>query len=83
MNAALPPWLLDPEVADLCKPLTQAAAQIRYMQNELGLNVRRKPNGDPLVMRAEFEALSASTAKPTGKRGPSRDALVATFARQA
>lgn len=51
------PWLSDAEVMDLCAPLTQAAAQIRYLRDGLGLTVKAKPNGKPLVLRSHVEAL--------------------------
>lgn len=80
----LPPWLLEWEIKDLCKGLVQSAAQIRYMKREYGLRVAgRKPDGSPLVMRADAEALGLAGKKPTGKRGPNREALVATFGTRA
>jgi hypothetical protein len=48
------PHLSDAEIADICDPLVSAAAQRRYLAS-LGLVVRSKPNGRPLVARAEFE----------------------------
>lgn len=74
----LPPWLTDDEIANLCDGLVQAAAQARYLRR-MGLTVRLKPNGRPLIMRAEVEALAAPAAKPVQKRGPNKAALVATF----
>lgn len=77
------PWLLEWEIKDLCQGLTQPAAQIRYLQRELALTVRRKPDGSPLVMRADIEALGKTAQKPEGKRTPNRAALVETFRKQA
>lgn len=77
---ALPPWLTDDEIASLCDGLVQPAAQARFLRH-MGLVVRFKPNGKPLVMRADVEALGKPAAKPAAKRGPDRAALVATFAR--
>jgi hypothetical protein len=76
----MPPWLTPKEIADLCKPLKQAAAQIRFMRS-LGLTVRTKPNGTPLVMRSHLEEVMTHRAKPqpVGKAGPNRAALVAHF----
>lgn len=48
------PWLSPSEIDDLCEPLTQHAAQIRFIR-QLGITVREKPNGAPLVMRNHFE----------------------------
>lgn len=77
------PWLSDDEISDLCAGLKQAAAQIRFLQ-QLGLVVRTKPNGRPLVMRSDFEALHApGSEKPTPQRGPNRAALIAHFAKAA
>jgi hypothetical protein len=49
------PWLSDEELAELCEPLEQPAAQIRYLSKVLKLHVERKPNGRALVMRTELE----------------------------
>ena len=77
------PWLSDDEIADLCAGLKQAAAQIRFIR-QLGLQVRTKPNGRPLVMRADVEALQTPAAnKPTPQRGPNRAALIAHFGKAA
>lgn len=77
------PWLSDDEIADLCAGLKQAAAQIRFIR-QLGLQVRTKPNGRPLVMRADFDALQTPAAnKPAPQREPNRAALVAHFQKAA
>lgn len=46
--------LSDAELADICRPLTQHAARIRYLRT-LGLRVERRPDGSPLVRRADWE----------------------------
>ena len=46
--------LTDDEVASICRPLKQPAAQIRYL-SRLGVRVQRRPDGTPLVLRSEFE----------------------------
>lgn len=38
----------------MCHPLTQPAAQIRYLRR-LGLTVATRPNGRPLLMKSELE----------------------------
>lgn len=77
------PWLSEEEIHDLCAGLTQAAAQARYLRR-LGLTVREKPNGRPLVLRAEIESLATPARKtPEGKRQPNRMALAAQFKRAA
>lgn len=48
-------WLSQQEVDDLCEPLTQPAAQIRFLRDTLKLAVRPKPNGRPLVLRSNVE----------------------------
>lgn len=55
-------WLSQQEIDDLCKPLTQHAAQIRYLRR-LGLKVEKKPGGAPLIIRTHFE----ETMNPAGK----------------
>ncbi len=52
--AILTPFLSDAEVADICTPLVMPAAQRRYLAS-LGLLVKSKPNGRPLVARSEIE----------------------------
>lgn len=52
-------FLTDAEVAEICAPLTQHAAQARYLRNVLKLPVRLRPNGKPLVLRGDVEALQA------------------------
>ncbi len=77
------PWLSDDEISDLCAGLKQPAAQVRYLRR-LGLWVREKPNGRPLVMRADIEALSAPDKKPaTGKREPNRAGFLAALKKAA
>jgi hypothetical protein len=48
------PDLTDAEVDEICAGLTQSAAKCRYLRS-LGLRVERRPNGRPLVARAEWE----------------------------
>lgn len=64
-SADMTPWLSQPEIDDLCEPLTQHAAQIRFIR-QLGITVREKPNGAPLVIRTHFE----ETMNPAGKKRP-------------
>lgn len=53
--------LSDEEIAHICKPLKQGAAQVRYLRT-LGLTVRRRPDGSPLVNRAHYDATMSGTA---------------------
>lgn len=49
------PHLTPAEVAEITEPLTQGAARCRFFEG-LGCKVKTKPNGQPLVARAEYEA---------------------------
>ena len=55
--------LTDAEIAAICAPLRQGAAQCRYLRS-LGVPVQRKPNGRPLVRRCDWER--EQNAKPAG-----------------
>jgi hypothetical protein len=59
----LPPHLTDAEIADMCKPLRQGAAQIRYLLS-IGVPVDRRPDGRPLVLRNRL-GRSAADASAT------------------
>jgi len=54
MSQALTPFLSDAEISDVCAPLQMPSAQCRYLEG-LGLLVKRKPNGKPLLARSEIE----------------------------
>lgn len=49
----VPPDLTDDEIARICKPLTQPAAQIRYLR-DLGVQAARRRDGRPLVSRSHY-----------------------------
>lgn len=76
------PWLSQDEIDDLCAPLTQHAAQIRFIKG-LGITVREKPNGAALVMRTHFD----ETMNPAGKKKkpascePNRSGLQLVFSK--
>lgn len=65
-------FLSEAEVNELCNPLTQPAAQVRFLRG-LGLTVTVKPNGRPAVVRSHAETvlsgLPASAAVPTSPAG--------------
>lgn len=66
------PDLTDDEIDRICGGLRQSAAKVRYLQG-LGLTVRRKPNGRPLVARAHFDEVMARTGqdqRPAPVNGP-------------
>ncbi|RYF50423.1 MAG: DUF4224 domain-containing protein [Comamonadaceae bacterium] len=53
------PDLTDDEVDSICAGLSQSAAKVRYLRS-LGLRVDQRPNGRPLVARAEWDRHYAS-----------------------
>lgn len=59
------PWLTDAEIDDRCEGLRQPAAKVRYLRS-LGLTVKTKPNGKPVIERAHYDAVMAGL--PTDKR---------------
>lgn len=63
MADVMTPWLSPDEIDDLCAPLKQHAAQMRFIRS-LGITVREKPNGAPLVMRTHLE----ESMNPAGKK---------------
>jgi len=72
------PFLSDAEIEGICQPLKAPAAQCRYLAR-LGLVVKRKPNGKPLVARGEFERVLIGRQPevqnaPAGQ--PNREALL-------
>lgn len=48
--------LTDNEINEICGGYVQNAAKIRFLLG-LGLTVRRKPNGRPLVNRSHYESV--------------------------
>jgi hypothetical protein len=46
--------LSDEEVDAICAGLVQNAAKVRYLRRVLNLHVDRRPNGRPLVRRADW-----------------------------
>lgn len=63
------PDLTQDEIDAICAGLSQYAAQCRYLRG-LGLRVERRPNGQPLIARAEWESrLVTGQATPTAGAG--------------
>jgi hypothetical protein len=60
----LPAILTDRELADICRPLKQGAAQIRYLRG-IGVPVERRLDGTPLVRRVDWER--AQNASPAAR----------------
>lgn len=53
--------LTDTEINNICDGYVQSAAKVRYLER-LGLLVRKKPNGRPLVNRAHYDAVMGCAA---------------------
>lgn len=53
--------LTDAEIDNICDGYTQNAARVRYLR-AMGLTVRQKPNGRPLVNRAHYDAVMGCAA---------------------
>lgn len=65
------PFLTDDEIADICRPLKQKAARVRFLRDQLRLPVDERPDGSPIVRRADWDRRSASeTEGPAATRGP-------------
>lgn len=78
------PYLTDAEIAEICAPLTQPAAQVKALV-AMGFTVKKKPNGRPLVSREHFEAvMGAHLAAPaTANAGqPDEAGMVLRFRRK-
>jgi hypothetical protein len=56
--------LTDQEIDQICAGLTQSAARVRYLKR-MGLVVRQKPNGRPLVNRSHYDAVTSNTKAVT------------------
>ncbi len=75
-------FLSDAEIARICEPLIQPAAQVRFLR-ELGLTVTTKPNGRALVVRSHAETVLSGRkdAEPqsgsaTPAAAPNRSGLI-------
>lgn len=55
------PVLTHAEVDEICAPLKQSLAKVRFLER-LGLKVARRPDGSPLVSRGEFERVMSQEA---------------------
>ncbi|NMM75530.1 hypothetical protein B2J88_11825 [Rhodococcus sp. SRB_17] len=75
---ALPPYLTDAEIDDMCAPLKVGAAKRKRLE-KMGMLVKTKPNGRPLVARSEFERVLGAgrmaTAQNDAVTGPNVTAL--------
>ena len=64
--------LTDAEIDSICAGLTQNAARVRYLKR-MGLLVRQKPNGRPLVNRAHYDSVTSGNATSKKKVDPNRE----------
>lgn len=48
--------LTDKEIDNICEGLDQNAARVRFLRR-MGLTVRQKPNGRPLVNRMHYDTV--------------------------
>jgi hypothetical protein len=58
------PYLSDAEIDDICAGLKQGAAKVRFLRDVLKVPVQRKPNGRPLVKRADWERVQPGQNRP-------------------
>lgn len=56
------PFLSDEEILEIVDPLTQPAAIMRWFKNNGFPDVKKRPNGMPLIARAYFDAVTAGAA---------------------
>jgi len=61
--------LTDAEIDSICAGLTQNAAKVRFLER-LGLTVRRKPNGRPLVNRKHYDGATGMAANKSTSNEP-------------
>lgn len=69
--------LTDAEIADITCPLKQGKARCKYIRENYGVLVKEKPNGQPLVGRAEFEAALLHRSR-AGGLSPKGEAQIIT-----
>ncbi len=61
--------LSDFEIDSICAGYKQNAAKVRFLQR-MGLRVRQKPNGKPLVNRAHYDMIAVGE-RPRTSNEPS------------
>jgi len=52
-------FLTDDEVDAICAGYVQNAAKVRFLREVVRVPVKRKPNGRPLVLRADLQPQAA------------------------
>ncbi len=65
------PDLTDTEIDEICKGYVQNAAKVRFLKS-MGLLVRQKPNGQPLVNRQHYDAVTGGQAQAFGVKSSAR-----------
>jgi len=63
--------LTDNEIDNICDGYVQSAAKVRFLRS-MGLVVRRKPNGRPLVNRAHYDSVTGCAAAIAGAKSDSQ-----------
>ncbi len=58
-----PPDLTRAEIDEICHPLVQNAAKVRFLQG-LGVKVERRPDGSPLVSREHYVKVRGGGGTP-------------------
>lgn len=80
-----PPFLTDAEIAGICDGVQVPGVQCRHLAR-LGLLVKRKPNGRPLVARSEFERVLGADrfgkAQNNASAGPNVTSLMQHLAKR-
>ena len=66
------PYLTDEEIAEITEPLTQGKARIKFLRR-IGVKTEPKPNGQPLVWRADYEAARHAQPAANDTPGKTRD----------
>jgi hypothetical protein len=64
------PFLSDEEIDGVCAGLTQPAAMVRYLRQVVRVPVERKPNGRPLVRRADWDRRQPEAQNDNSADGP-------------
>ena len=61
--------LTDEEVSELTRPIKQGAAQVRHLSAMLGCEIKRRPDGRPVVTRDMLARLQTNDAPASNDAG--------------
>jgi len=61
--------LTDDEVCELTRPITQGAAQVRYLSSLFGCEIKRRPDGRPIVTRDMLSRLQSTETPASNDAG--------------